>query len=133
MTTATLTPGNVSSRIVTAVAVAGLMTAGVLGFVYAFDAGSAHWPQFVPPAQDAITQSLDLNSIADFRYVDDSYVEVTDELGHRFAMKFTAPCPEFRDAKDFSLVTESFRNLDRFTAAKVGDRTCTFKDFALEH
>ena len=45
---------------------------------------------------------------------------VTDELGNRFAMKFTAPCPEFRTAKDFSLVTESYRNLDRFTAASVG-------------
>ncbi len=133
MTTATLPQGNLSSRIVTAVAVAALMVAGVLGFLYAFDDESAHWPQGVPPAQDAMTQSLDLNSIADFRYVNDSYVEVTDELGHRFAMKFTAPCPEFRRARDFSLVTESFRNLDRFTAASVGGRICTFKDFALEH
>src|SRR5262249_52416571 len=90
MTTATLTPGNLPSRIVTAVVVAALMAAGVVGFFYAFDDASAHWPQVVPPAQDAMTQSLDLNSIADFRYVNDSYVEVTDELGHRFAMKFTA-------------------------------------------
>lgn len=133
MNTATFSNSIISNRIVTAIAVAGLVGFGVMMFVYSFDDAGAHWPQVVPPAQDALTQSLDLNSIADFRYVDDSQVEVTDELGHRFAMKFTTACPEFKTARDFSLVTESFRNLDRFTAASVGGRTCTFKDFALEH
>jgi hypothetical protein len=104
----------------------------VIGFLYSFDDPRAHWPQ-VPPAEDALTQSLDLNSISTFRYVNDSYVVVTDEVGNRFAMKFTAPCPEFRTAQDFSLVTDSYRDLDRFTAAFVGGRVCTFKDFALEH
>ncbi len=132
MTTTTMSASVVSGRIVAAVAVAGLITSGVLGFLYSFDDARAQWPQ-PPPALDALTQSLDLNSIDGFRYVNDSQVEVTDDLGHRFAMKFTAACPEFKTAKDFSLVTESYRNLDRFTAASVGGHTCTFKDFALEH
>jgi len=132
MIPATISTSLVSNRILTAIAVAGLVASGVIGFAYSFDDASAQWPQ-VPPAQDALTQSLDLNSISTFHYVNDSYVVVTDEIGNRFAMKFTAPCPEFRTATDFSLVTESYRNLDRFTAASVGGRTCTFKDFALEH
>ena len=133
MTASTLSASVVSGRIVAAIAVAGLISSGVLGFLYSFDDARAQWPQPPPPAQDALTQSLDLNRIDGFRYVNDSQVEVTDELGHQFAMKFTTPCPEFRTATDFSLVTESYRNLDRFTAASVGGRICTFKDFALEH
>jgi len=132
MTTDSLTPSIASNRIVIALAVAGLVVCGVLGFLHSFDDVSAHWPQ-VPPAQDALTQAIDLNSISTFHYVNDSYVVVTDEIGNRFAMKFTTPCPGFRTAKDFSLITESYRNLDRFTAASVGGQTCTFKDFALEH
>jgi len=122
----------ISNRILVALAVAGLVASGVFGFLYSFDDASAQWPQ-VPPAQDALTQSLDLNRIDDFRYVNDTQVEVTDDQGHRFAMKFTTACPEFKTARDFSLVTESYRNMDRFTAASVGGHICTFKDFALEH
>jgi hypothetical protein len=132
MTTSTLTTSVISGRIVAAIAVAGLVTSGVLGFLYSFDDPAAQWPQ-APPAQDALTQSLDLNRIDDFRYVNDTQVEVTDDLGHQFAMKFTAACPEFKTAKDFSLVTESYRNMDRFTAVSVAGHICTFKDFALEH
>jgi len=132
MTTSTLTTSVISGRIVVAIAVAGLVSAGVLGFLYSFDDPAAQWPQ-APPAQDALTQSLDLNRIDDFRYVNDTQVEVTDDVGHQFAMKFTTACPEFRTAKDFSLVTESYRNMDRFTAVSVAGHTCTFKDFALEH
>jgi len=133
MNTSTLTTSVLSGRVIAAIAVAGLITSGVLGFLYSFDDARAQWPQVPPPAQDALTQSLDLDRIDGFRYVNDSQVQVTDELGHKFTMKFTTPCPEFRTAKDFSLVTESYRNLDRFTAVSVGGRTCTFKDFALEH
>lgn len=132
MTTASLSPAIASNRIIIALVVAGLVVSGVVGFLYSFDDASAQWPQ-VPPAQDALTQAIDLNSISTFHYVNDSYVVVTDELGNRFAMKFTTPCPGFRTAKDFSLVTESYRNLDRFTAVSVGGQTCTFRDFALEH
>ena len=119
-------------RIVTAVAVASLVSSAAFGFLYAFDADPS-WPGMAPPAEDALTQSLDLERIDGFRYVDDKDVEVTDDLGHHFAMKFTTACPEFRTAKSFSLVTESYRNMDRFTAASVAGHTCTFKDFAFEH
>jgi len=122
----------IPARIVLASAVIFMVASGAWGFVHAFDDDPAQWP-VAPPAQDALTQSLDLDRIAEFRYVDDSDVVVTDEQGHHFAMKFTAPCPEFKAARDFSLVTESFRNLDRFTAVSVGGRTCTFRDFALQH
>ena|SRR5215510_1334720 len=121
------------SRIVFAIAGAGLVSTAVFASLYTLDHEEKVWAGMAPPAQDALTQSLDLNQIAGFHYVDDSTVEVTDEMGHAFAMKFTTPCPEFRSAKDFSLVTESYRNMDRFTAASVRGHTCTFKDFALEH
>jgi len=124
---------SISSRILTAFGVMALVAGGAAGFVHAFDDGELHTPDMVPPAEDALTQSLDLERISGFRYVNDGLVEVTDELGHHFAMKFTAPCPEFKTAKDFSLVTESYRNMDRFTAVSVAGRTCTFKDFAFEH
>jgi len=122
----------IPARMALASAVILMVASGAWGFVHAFDDDHPSWP-VSPPAQDALTQSLDLERIAEFRYVDDSDVVVTDELGHVFAMKFTAPCPEFKAARDFSLVTESFRNLDRFTAVSVGGHTCTFRDFALQH
>src|SRR5690349_8281658 len=96
------------SRVVFAVAGAGLVSTAVFGSLYTLDREERTWAGMAPPAQDALTQSLDLNRIADFHYVNDSTVEVIDEQGHQFAMKFTTPCPEFRTARDFSLVTESF-------------------------
>ena len=122
-----------SSRIAAAVAVLGLVSTGVFGSLYVSDRDEARWAGIAPPAQDALTQSLDLNRIAGFQYVDDSHVQITDEVGHKFAMTFTAACPEFKTAKDFSLITEGFRNMDRFTAVGVAGHICTFKDFALEH
>ena len=124
---------SISNRIVTGLGVVALVLTGAAGFVYAFDDGELRTPDMTPPAEDALTQSLDLERITGFRYVNDSLVEVTDDAGHRFSMKFTAPCPEFKTAKDFSLVTESYRNMDRFTAVTVAGHTCTFKDFAFEH
>jgi hypothetical protein len=122
---------SISNRIVSVVAVAGLMGSATLGFLYTFENPA---PLAVaPPAEDALTQALDLQRIDGFRYVDDKDVEVTDDLGHHFAMKFTTACPEFKTAKNFSLVTESYRNMDRFTAVSVAGHTCTFKDFAFEH
>lgn len=122
-----------SSRIMAAVAVLGLVSTGVFGSLYVSEGDEARWAGLAPPAQDALTQSLDLNRIASFHYVDDGHVQVIDELGHKFAMTFTAPCPEFRSAKDFSLITEGFHNLDRFTAVGVAGHICTFEDIALEH
>jgi len=122
-----------SSRIVAAVAVLGLVSTGVFGSLYVSDHDEARWAGVAPPAKDALTQSLDLNRIAAFHYVDDGHVQVTDGLGHKFAMTFTAPCPEFRTAKDFSLITEGYQNMDRFTAVGVAGHICTFKDFAVQH
>jgi len=122
-----------SSRIVAAVAVLGLVSTGVFGSLYVSDHDEARWAGVAPPAKDALTQSLDLNRIAAFHYVDDGHVQVTDGLGHKFAMTFTAPCPEFRTAKDFSLITEGYQNMDRFTAVGVAGHIFTFKDFAVQH
>jgi hypothetical protein len=124
---------SLANRIFTAVGAAVLVLAGTAGFVYSFESGESRTPGVAPPAEDALTQSLDLERITSFRYVNDKAVQLTDDLGHHFAMKFTAPCPQFKTAKDFSLVTESFRNMDRFTAVSVEGHTCTFKDFAFEH
>jgi hypothetical protein len=121
----------------TAVAVVGLLSSASLGLLYGFDhdnsTAAAAVPSAVPPAEDAITQSLDLDRIARFRYVNDRQVQLTDDFGHKFAMRFTAPCPQFKKARDFSMVTEGYQNLDRFTAVRVGGHICTFKNFALEH
>ena len=122
----------VSIRIVCVVAAVGLVATAAAGFLREFDDDQTTL-EATPPAEDALTQSLDLQRIDGFRYVDDQDVEVTDDLGHHFAMKFTTACPEFKSARDFSLVTESFRNMDRFTAVNVKGHTCTFKDFAFEH
>ena len=83
-----------------------------------------------PPAKDALVQSIDLSQIASFRYVDERTLEVTDETGKNFKMELTEPCPGLKGASDFSLVTESYRNFDRFTAIGVRGSICTFKDFA---
>jgi len=83
-----------------------------------------------PPASDALVQAIDLTHIAGFRYVDDHTLEVTDEMGKNFKMELTEPCPGLKDAKDFSLVTESYRDFDRFTAIGVKGSICTFRDFA---
>jgi len=83
-----------------------------------------------PPARDALVQSIDLKHIAGFRYVDDRTLVVSDEAGKEFKMELTEPCPALNEAKDFSMVTESYRDLDRFTAIGVNGSICTFKDFA---
>lgn len=83
-----------------------------------------------PPAKDAMVQPLDLTRIAGFRYVDDRTIEVTDSGGRDFRIEFTEDCPGLKDAKDFSLVTESYRDLDRFTGIALKGRICTFNDFA---
>jgi len=63
-----------ASRIMAAVAVLGLVSTGVFGSLYVSEGDEARWAGLAPPAQDALTQSLDLNRIASFHYVDDGHV-----------------------------------------------------------
>jgi hypothetical protein len=88
------------------------------------------YAHIAPPAKDALVQSVDLTHIAGFRYLDDHTLEVTDEMGKNFKMELTEACPGLKDARDFSLVTQSYRDFDRFTAIGVKGNICTFKDFA---
>jgi hypothetical protein len=81
-------------------------------------------------AQDAVVQGVDLTRIASFKYRDERTLEVTDEHGAQFKMEFIAPCPGLRNATDFSLVTGSYRDLDRFTGIALNGQVCPFKDFA---
>jgi len=97
------------------------------GYVILNDADGAY---IAPPARDALVQAVDLTRIAGFRYVDDHTLDVTDELGNEFKMALTAACPGLKDARTFSLVTENYRDFDRFTAIAVKGNVCTFKDFA---
>ena len=82
------------------------------------------------PALGSLTQAIDLNRIASFHYVSDSVLEVADDSGKKFNMEFIDPCPGLKTAKDFSLVTESYRDMDRFTGIGLNGRICTFKDFS---
>jgi len=122
-----MTPLN---RIVTAIAVAAIGVAVVLGVRHTDREAAAQGAHVVPPAQDALTQAVDLNRIARFRYVNDTMFEVTDESGKKYSMEFTEACPGLKNAKDFSLVTESYRDMDRFTGIGLNGRICTFKDFS---
>ena len=118
------------NRIIAAVAVAAIGTSVVLGARVADREDAAQWGPMPRPAQDALTQKVDLNRIASFRYVDDRVLEVTDESGKKYNMEFTESCPGLKDAKNFSLVTESYRDMDRFTGIGLQGRICTFKDFS---
>jgi hypothetical protein len=116
-----------TSRVLGVVAAVSIVTAVVFGFRLA---DARVLASVAPPAGDALVQSVDLTEIAKFRYVDDRTLEVTDGRGKRFKMELTEDCPGLKGAKDFSLVTESFRDLDRFTGVAVEGHICTFKDFA---
>jgi hypothetical protein len=94
------------------------------------DDDAAMYAHIAPPAKDALVQSVDLTHITSFRYVNDHTLEVADETGKNFKMELTEDCPGLKGAKDFSLVTESYRNFDRFTAIGVKGSICTFKDFS---
>ncbi len=83
-----------------------------------------------PPAQDSMVQAIDLTHITSFRYVNEHTLDVDDETGKNFKMELMLDCPGLKDAKDFSLVTERFRNFDKFTAIGVNGNICTFKDFS---
>ena len=53
--------GLMASRIVAAVTVLGLVSTAVFGSPYVSDRDEARWAGIAPPAQDALTQSLDLD------------------------------------------------------------------------
>ncbi|MGH8261852.1 MAG: hypothetical protein ACRETU_12385 [Steroidobacterales bacterium] len=117
----------VSARVLSGVAAVAIVAAVVLGFRLA---DARVLSSVAPPAQDALVQSVDLNEISHMKYIDDRTLDVIDGTGKHFRMELTEDCPGLKQARDFSLVTESFRNLDRFTAIAVEGRVCTFKDFA---
>jgi hypothetical protein len=121
-----LTPLN---RVMVGIAVAALGAAVVVGARVTDREDAAQWAHIPPPAEDALTQAVDLNRIASFRYVSDTMLEVTDGLGKKYNMEFTQSCPGLKDATNFSLVTESYRDMDRFTGIGLAGRICTFKDF----
>ena len=117
-------------RIVGIAGALAIVTGGFMIFHETDVTDGATVPHIAPPARDALVQSIDLKRIAGFQYVDDRTLKVTDEMGKNFRMELTEPCPGLKDARDFSLVTESYRNFDRFTAIGVKGSICTFKDFA---
>jgi hypothetical protein len=118
------------NKVIAVIAVAAIGTSVVLGARLSDREDAAHWAHVPQPAQDALTQAVDLNRIAGFRYVDDKVIEVTDESGKKYNMEFTESCPGLKDARNFSLVTESYSDMDRFTGIGVQGRICTFKDFS---
>ena len=118
------------NRVIAMIAVAAIGTSVVLAARLSDRQDAAQWVHVPQPAQGALTQAVDLNRIASFRYVGDSVIEVADESGKKYNMEFTEPCPGLKDAKDFSLVTDSYRDMDRFTGVAVQGRICTFKDFS---
>lgn len=118
------------NRIVAGIAVLAIGVAVTLGLRVVDAQDAAQLVHATPFAEDALTQSVDLNRIAGFRYVNDRMLEVTDETGQAYNMQFTEACPGLKDAKDFSLVTGSFRDMDRFTGIALQGRICTFKDFS---
>lgn len=113
-----------------AVAAVAIAAASVMFLRFNDEVEARQLAHLAPPAKDAMVQPLDLTRIAGFRYIDDRTIEVTDSGGRDFRVQFTENCPELKDAKDFSLVTESFRDLDRFTGIALNGRICTFNDFA---
>lgn len=86
-----------------------------------------------PPATDTLVQDVDLRKIASFTHVDGRNFDIVDEAGRHYTMEFTEACPGLAAAKDFSLVTQSYHDLDRFIGVAVNGRVCTFKDFAPRH
>ncbi len=86
--------------------------------------------QVAPSAEDALVQHVDLTRIVSFTDVDSRTFDVVDDAGRHYRMAFTEACPGLAQAKTFSLVTEDYRDLDRFTGIAVNGRVCTFRDFS---
>jgi uncharacterized protein DUF6491 len=119
-----------TSGLLGAVAALAISAASVLFLQLNDEEDGRELAKLAPPARDALVQPVDLTRIAGFRYVDDRTLEVTDARGRDYRIEFTDSCPGLKDATDFSLVTESYRDLDRFTGIALQGRICTFNDFA---
>lgn len=113
---------NTINRLLAAVATVAIFIAGYLAFM-----APVH---IAPPATDRLIQMVELNQIASFAHVDARTIDVMDTTGRHFRMEFTAACPGLSDATMFSLVTENYRDLDKFTGIVLDGRVCTFKDFS---
>ncbi|MCW5570600.1 MAG: hypothetical protein U1F31_04550 [Steroidobacteraceae bacterium] len=112
-------------------AIARLIAAAAAGAIVVFAFFTFLKPVHVaPPAEDALVQHVDLTRIVSFTDVDSRTFDVVDDAGKHYRMEFTEACPGLVQAKTFSLVTEDYRDLDRFTGIAVKGRICTFKDFS---
>jgi hypothetical protein len=118
------------NRVIAVIAVAAIATVIALAVRLSDREDAAQWGHVPLPAQGALTQAVDLNRIASFHYVSDNMLEVEDESGKKYNMEFTEPCEGLKGVKDFSMVTESYRDLDRFTGIALQGKICTFKDFS---
>jgi hypothetical protein len=116
-----------NARTLSVVAALTVVSAVVFGFRLA---DARVLASLAAPVTDALEQDVALTKIAKFHYVNDRTLDVTDDKGTRFKMELTEDCPGLKGAKDFSLVTESYDDLERFTAIAVAGHVCTFKDFA---
>jgi hypothetical protein len=116
-----------NARTLSVVAALTVVSAVVFGFRLA---DTRVLESLAAPATDALAHDITLTKIAKFHYVNDRTLDVTDGKGTGFKMELTEDCPGLKGAKDISLVTNGFDDLDRFTAIAVAGRVCTFKDFA---
>ncbi len=115
-------------------AAARLIAAAIAGAIFMLALYAFIQPVHVPPpAEDQLVQFVDLRSIASFSPVDERTFDVVDEAGKHYRMEFTEACPGLSGAKTFSLVTENYRDLDKFTGIVLDGRVCTFKDFSPRH
>ncbi len=112
-------------------AIARLIAAAAAGAIVVFAFFTFLKPVHVaPPAEDALVQHVDLTRIVSFTDVDSRTFDVVDDAGKHYRMEFTEACPGLTQASNFSLVTENYHDLDRFTGVLVNGQLCTFKDFS---
>ena len=117
-----------TNEILAGIGALGVATSAILGLAL-LDARQTDALQHLA-AQDALEQGTDLNRIASFKYVDDKTLSIIDEKGAEYRMQFVAACPGLKEAKDFSMATESWRNMDRFNGIVLNGHYCAFRDFA---
>lgn len=117
-----------TTEILAGVGAVGIATSVILGLAL-LDARQSNVLDHLM-AQDALEQGTDLNRIVSFKYVDERTLSVIDEKGTEYRMRFVAACPGLKEAQDFSMATESWRNMDRFNGIVLNGRYCAFRDFA---
>jgi len=108
-----------------------LIAAAIAGAIAVFAFYAFMKPESPPPsAEDQLVQNVDLTRIESFSPIGSQTLDIRDQAGRHYRMAFTRPCPGLEEAKSFSLATEDFRDLDRFTGIVLNGRLCTFKDFS---